>query len=162
IARLAGQSRATVGNWKARNPDDFPRERGRGPRGPKYDRAEVTAWLEATNRLDKRAPEVMAMWHLANQFSGEMPTEDALPLLLVLLAVMSKAQPSEWRDVLVASGSHLAQKLRATALSLFPFVDELLPKSKLPDQALASAIATLSSLDQPRLSVMADALLEQA
>ncbi len=43
IARLAGQSRATVGNWKSRNPEDFPPERGRGSRGPLYDRAEVTA-----------------------------------------------------------------------------------------------------------------------
>src|SRR5579884_1820205 len=54
IARLAGQSRATVGNWKARNPEDFPRERGHSGRGPLYDRAEVVAWLEATNRLDSR------------------------------------------------------------------------------------------------------------
>ena len=44
IARLAGQSRATVGNWKSRNPEDFPPERGRSSRGPLYDRAEVTAW----------------------------------------------------------------------------------------------------------------------
>ena len=33
IARLAGQSRATVGNWKSRNPEDFPPERGRGLAG---------------------------------------------------------------------------------------------------------------------------------
>ena len=46
IARLAGQSRATVGNWKSRNPD-FPPERGRGPRGPLYDRAEVTSGLSS-------------------------------------------------------------------------------------------------------------------
>ncbi len=72
IARLAGQSRATVGNWKSRNPEDFPPERGRGLRGPLYDRAEVTAWLESTNRLDKRSPEVTAVWHLADQLRGDM------------------------------------------------------------------------------------------
>jgi predicted DNA-binding transcriptional regulator AlpA len=162
IARLAGQSRATVGNWKARNPEDFPRERGQGSRGPLYDRAEVTAWLEATNRLDKRTPEVTAMWELADQFRGEMPTEDALPLLLVLLAVRSKAPSAQWKEVSGAAGRDLAEKLRAAALSLFPFVDELVPQGNMPQQALARAIATLSSLEQPRLAVMADTLLEQA
>src|SRR3954468_22036647 len=90
IARLAGQSRATVGNWKARNPKDFPPERGRGSRGPLYDRAEVTAWLESTKRLDVRPPEVATMWQLADQLRDGLRTEDAMPLLLVLLAVMSK------------------------------------------------------------------------
>lgn len=50
IARLAGQSRATVGNWKARH-DDFPLERARVPRGPLYSRAEVLAWLAARKEI---------------------------------------------------------------------------------------------------------------
>src|ERR1700751_4653418 len=85
IARLAGQSRATVGNWKSRNPD-FPPERGRGPRGPLYDRAEVVAWLEANNRLDKQPQDAVSLWHLTEKFRGRAPTEDALQTLLVLLA----------------------------------------------------------------------------
>ena len=44
IARLAGQSRSTVGNWKAREAD-FPTEDSRGPRGPLYERESVIAWL---------------------------------------------------------------------------------------------------------------------
>ena len=162
IARLAGQSRATVGNWKARNPEDFPRERGRGSRGPLYDRAEVTAWLEATNRLDKRAPEVTAMWELANQFRGEMSTEDALPLLLVVLAVRSKVPPAQWEEVSVAP----------VAIS---------PRSCAPRHSRSSRLSTRCSRratcrsrrwrersqpcqawTQPRLAVMADTLLEQA
>jgi len=118
--------------------------------------------LEATNRLVKRSPEVTAMWELANQFRGEMSTEDALPLLLVLLAVRSKAPPAQWKEVSVGADRNFAEKLRTTALSLFPFVDELLPQGSMPQQALARATATLSSLEQPRLAVMADTLLEQA
>lgn len=52
IARLTGQRRATVGNWKARH-TDFPPARGHSARGPLYDPGEVTAWLVSTNRLYK-------------------------------------------------------------------------------------------------------------
>jgi len=162
IARLAGQSRATVGNWKSRNPEDFPAERGRGSRGPLYDRAEVTAWLEATNRLDRRSAEVTAVWHLADQLRGSMTTEDTMPLLLLLLAVMSKAPGPEWQRVLDAQPSDLDKALRASANALFPFADEVMPPGKLPAQSVARAIATLSNLDHSQVGVMADALLEQA
>ena len=162
IARLAGQSRATVGNWKSRNPEEFPPERSRGSRGPLYDRAEVTAWLEATNRLDKRSPEVTAVWHLADQLRDGIRTEDTMPLLLLILAVMSKASGSEWQRVLDAQPDELDKILRNSAHALFPFADELMPSGKLPAESVARAIATLSDLDRPRVGVMADALLEQA
>jgi type I restriction-modification system DNA methylase subunit/predicted DNA-binding transcriptional regulator AlpA len=162
IARLAGQSRATVGNWKSRNPEDFPPERGRGSRGPLYDRAEVTAWLEATNRLDKRSPEVTAVWHLADQLRGDVSTEDTMPLLLLLLAMMSKVPGLEWKRVLEAPPQDLDSTLRATAQMLFPFADDVMPSGTFPVQSVARAIETLSGLDRPRVGVMADALLEQA
>jgi len=82
IARLAGQSRATVGKLEVPQSGGFPPERGRGSRGPLYDRAEVTAWLESTNRLDKRPPEVTAMWHLVDQLGAGIKTEDAMPCFL--------------------------------------------------------------------------------
>ena len=162
IARLAGQSRATVGNWKSRNPEDFPPERRRGPRGPLYDRAEVTAWLEATNRLDKRSAEVTAVWNLADQLRGGMSTEDTMPLLLLLLAMMATRPGSEWRRVLVADPGDLDATLRASAYELFPFAEEVMPSGKLPGQSVARAIDTLLGLARPRVGVMADALLEQA
>jgi len=162
ISRLAGQSRATVGNWKSRNPEDFPPERGRGSRGPLYDRAEVTAWLEVTNRLDKRSPEVTAVWHLADQLRGDVSIEDTMPFLLLLLAVMSEAPGPGWQRVLDAPPQDLDSTLRAIAHELFPFADDVMPSGKLPAQSVARAIDTLSSLDRPRVGVMADALLEQA
>ncbi|MGO9956198.1 MAG: N-6 DNA methylase [Solirubrobacteraceae bacterium] len=162
IARLAGQSRATVGNWKARDPENFPRVRGRGTRGPLYDRAEVVEWLEATDRLDTRPSEVTAVWNLAAAFRGEMSTEDAMALLLVLLAVMAKAPSSEWRQLVQTKGADLGHKFRDTALSLFPFAADLLPRGELSPRSIAQAVSTLSGLDRPRVAVMADALLEQA
>jgi len=162
IARLAGQSRATVGNWKARNPDDFPPERGRGSRGPLYDRVEVTDWLEATNRLDKRSAETTTVWRLVDELRAGVAAEDAIPLLLLLLATMSKAPASEWRRLTGVPTREVERTLRATADALFPFADEVMPPGKLPAEPVARAIATLSSLDASRLGVIADALLEQA
>jgi type I restriction-modification system DNA methylase subunit len=161
IARLAGQSRATVGNWKARNPD-FPAERARGSRGPLYDRAEMTAWLESTNRLDKRSPEVVAVWQLADQLRGGMTTEDAMPFILVLLAVMSTSDPADWRRLQESHPDQLDSLLRSTAQSLFPFADEVMPRAKLPAASVAGALATLSGTDRAKVALMADALLEQS
>ena len=159
IARLAGQSRATVGNWKARNPD-FPPERGRGPRGPLYDQAEVTRWLETTGRLDKQAKEVAVMWSVAEQLRGDTATEDALSLVLVLLAVMSKSSPAEWQRIRETPPEDLEANLRPNALSLFPFADELMPREAVPPDSLARVIELLSQFDRSRVSRMADALLE--
>ncbi len=85
-----------------------------------------------------------------------------MPLLLLLLAVMSEAPGPEWKRVLDAPPHDLDSTLRAVAHELFPFVDEVMPPGKLPVQSVARAIETLSSLDRPRVGVMADALLEQA
>jgi type I restriction enzyme M protein len=161
IARLAGQSRATVGNWKSRNPD-FPPERGRSSRGPLYDRAEVTTWLESTNRLNERPQEVAAMWQLADQLRDWMKIEDAMPLLLLLLALMSQSSTSEWQAIRDASPNDLDSALRNRIQTLFPFADELMPHHLLPAESVARAIVMLSSVDQSRVSLMADALLEQS
>jgi type I restriction-modification system DNA methylase subunit len=161
IARLAGQSRATVGNWKARNPD-FPPERGRGPRGPLYDRAEVIPWLEVTGRLDKRSNEADLIWRVADQFRGDLRAEDALPLVLLLLAVMSKTSPIDWDTILATPRQDLDNALRSRAFVLFPFAGELLPHRPLPSESLAQVIQLLSQVDRSDIPYVADALLEQA
>jgi type I restriction-modification system DNA methylase subunit/predicted DNA-binding transcriptional regulator AlpA len=161
IARLAGQSRSTVGNWKSRNPEDFPPERGRGPRGPLYDRAEVTEWLETTNRLDKRPPDVAAVWRLADKLRDDMPIEEGMSLILVLLAVMSSSSRSDWQRLQQAPPAELDEVLRATVQSHFLFASEVMPHSRL-GESVAQAVAELSRLDSPQLALMADALLEQA
>lgn len=160
IARLADQSRATVGNWKSRNPD-FPPERGRGPRGPLYDRAEVTAWLEATNRLDKRPQEVKAIWKLMDLFRGQAEIGEAVRMLLALLAVMSKSTRGEWQQIRLAAPDERDTAVRSAIHSHFPFADELLPGAELPTEFIDAAVSMLSTYDRDRLSEMADILLER-
>lgn len=161
IARLAGQSPATVGNWKARNPDEFPPQRSRGSRGPLYDRAEVTEWLVATKRLDKRPPEFTAVWQLADDLRGAMTTDDAMQTALVLLAVMATS-PSNWQALQRNPADGLDATLRSIVHTLFPQAEELLPKNPLPHLVLARAVDTLSSMDPSTVGTMIDTLLEQA
>jgi len=160
IARLAGQSRATVGNWKARNPD-FPPERGRSSRGPLYDRAEVTEWLESTGRLSREQAEIAAVRRVSDLLRGHIAAEDSLSLILVLLAVMSSSGGG-WRRVRDAPPQALDAAIRSTARSLFPSADELIPRATLPAGPTEEVISALSGLGQPRVALMADALLEQA
>lgn len=161
IARLAGQSRATVGNWKARNPDEFPAERGRGSRGPLYDRAEVTAWLEATDRLAKRPSEVTVLWDIANQFRGTIATEDVLPLVLLLLAIMSTA-PKAWGRLRQLPEGQLEDELRAAMREHIPDALQLVPATSLPPRLLGAAIQTLSQVERDQVAALADAALEQS
>ena len=161
IARLAGESRATVGNWKRRNPDDFPVERGRGPRGPLYDRIEVTEWLSATGRLDQRPPEVVAVWTLADDLRGAMTIEEAMQLSLVLLAVMATS-PDEWQSIRRSHPDRLDTTLRSAVHSLFPYAVDLLPGGTLSPASVARAVETLSATDAATVAAMTDALLEQA
>lgn len=160
IARIAGQSRSTVGNWKARDPDDFPAERGRSTRGPLYDRGEVTAWLVATNRLDAHRSEVAVLWDVANQFRGELATEDVLPLALILLALMAEA-PSGWAD-LRSGQEHIDEMLRSLVREHLPDAEILLPSSGVPAQPLMRAIDIVAQLDPAHVAALTDAALEHA
>lgn len=161
IARLSGQSRATVGNWKGRNPDEFPPERGRSSRGPLYDRAEVTEWLAATGRLDQRPPEVVAVWKLAEDLRDGMTTEDAMQLSLLLLAVMVTS-PNDWQAIRRSPADRLDPTLRSVVETLFPYAADLLPEGALPHTSIARAVETLSTTDASTVAAMTDALLEQA
>jgi type I restriction-modification system DNA methylase subunit len=161
IARLAGQRPATVGNWKSRNPD-FPPERGRGTRGPLYDRAEVIAWLEATNRLDKQPHDVAAVWNIVSQLKGRVRIEDALQVLLVLLALRSQCTPAEWQELRSEDPNQLDEAVRSAIRLHFPFADKLLPAAKMPPEFIEAAVSMSSAIGRDRLPAMADALLEQA
>lgn len=88
IARLAGQSRSTVGNWKARKPD-FPAEHGHNKRGPLYRRDEVIAWLEEKGQL--RLPDINPLWVAASEARGEARPEELTALLLLMALVQQEA-----------------------------------------------------------------------
>lgn len=87
IAQMAGQSRATVGNWKRRHPDDFPKQRGSSPRGPLYDAAEVVTWLASqTHPSAENSDVATAAFEMADAMRADVPMQEQLPLILALLS----------------------------------------------------------------------------
>jgi type I restriction enzyme M protein len=85
---------------------------------------------------------------------------DAVRMLLVLLALMSKSTPAEWQQIRDAAPAELDTAVRSAIQSHFPFADELLSGAELPTRFIDTALRTLSTYDRDRLSLMADALLE--
>jgi N-6 DNA Methylase len=83
IARLAGESRATVGNWKRRYPD-FPEERERTARGPLYDLAEVQAWLSSRRDAGETSADNLT-WKLRD-IVRTAGVRDGLPVVLAICA----------------------------------------------------------------------------
>ena len=167
IAQLAGQSRATVGNWKSRNLD-FPPERGRGSRGPLYDRAEVVAWLQATNRLKPqettplRPQEVPRIWTIISQFKGEVETDKALRVYLLVLALMSRCTPAEWQEICHAPAIERDKAVRAAVQAHFPFAEERLLRADLPMEFVLSVVSAMSYHGQDQLAATTDAFLDES
>jgi len=159
IARLAGQSRATVGNWKARYPD-FPAERERGPRGPLYDQAEVMGWLQSTGRIKVLATDIPAVRHLTDQLraSTSLGSDEILEVLFALLAVKARSAPEDWRDLQASSPDVLNQVLRRKLMA-YVSVDTLLSRT-FPANVVAQAIDTISRPGAP-VGQIADYLIEQ-
>ena len=100
IARMVGQSRATVGNWKARNPD-FPEERGRTARGPLYDRAEIEQWLLTRRARIHFQKNDQFRWNLGATFSRGMTFEQQIHAMLLILICLLEAGPDEAKRVWV-------------------------------------------------------------
>jgi type I restriction-modification system DNA methylase subunit len=159
IARLAGQSRATVGNWKARNPD-FPVERGRGTRGPLYDRAEVLSWLQSTDRIKVPATDVPTAWHLMEQMRGSVSVDEALHVLFALLAVRARSSSDEWREIQASPPGMLNSLLRRHLMPLVDLRTDLMPSDSIPSKVLARAVETISNAGLPAGGI-ADSLIEQ-
>lgn len=146
IARMVGVSRATVGNWKARQPDEFPPERGRTARGPLYDPTEVASWL-ATRRTQR--PTVPAgrggstevhedLWRTVEALRRTWRLADAAPVLLYALC-RSIAETNGRLEVLTAKVDALDPELR-------PALERL--RQDAPDE-LGALIATAQQAEDP-------------
>jgi predicted DNA-binding transcriptional regulator AlpA len=102
IARIAGQSRSTVGNWKARNAD-FPAPASRTSRGPRYKRTEVEDWLRRTNRLPSVVESLsQTVAAFATDFGFPTPTAMGDPqdmqASIAFLALRQHCTSDEWDD----------------------------------------------------------------
>lgn len=163
IARLAGQRRATVGNWKARN-SDFPTERGRNARGPLYDRAEVTDWLQRTNRLDEPLPPLDSIMldQLLSTFGDTQDSQYIPTIVLMTLAILTVA-PSQRIPLseLRVDERESASVLRGLVHEYLPFAEELIPWEYVDEDVVYDSINAAVVTQEESLAKIADVVVER-
>jgi len=170
IAALAGTARSTVSNWKRRHPETFPPERGRNPRGPLFDRAEIIEWLSTrsfegessgSSGADDLSRDVSA---LADFMRGTWSPADTLfaairllvhrPIDASLTSVVSEAQFGAFEQrVRELGGDSLedaTDAINALAARLAVDAGKLGPEGFVPDPLVRLVVGILG----PRSSVL--------
>ncbi|MCB0933999.1 MAG: N-6 DNA methylase [Mycobacterium sp.] len=166
VARMTGQSRSTVGNWKARHAD-FPAPASRTSRGPLYERGAIEEWLQRTGRFRS-----IPMTSTSSPVStvGRIPTPleraDAATVAgLLTLSVADASRPVDYARLSEAlTLASLCERgdiagLRDVVHSKFPFADGLIDWVSWAGRAaeLASLHQEISSLDTKRIPELVDA-----
>ncbi|HEX3795268.1 MAG TPA: N-6 DNA methylase [Acidimicrobiales bacterium] len=161
IARMAGQSRATVGNWKARE-DDFPEEHSRGKRGPLYDRELIARWLAAKGRITATAPIGSQLFgQVDEEFARGFDPDVVLELWLVVLALRCLLPEASWSRIAGAEPAMLEDQVRSAAHQWLGDAADLLPRVALPVAGLEGVVRGVSALDQGGILDTADFVLDR-
>ena len=156
IARLAGQSRATVGNWKSREAD-FPPMHSRGKRGPLYERDTVLTWLMERGRLADQHVEKADVLRVADLLRSQLTLDQSLTVLIVLLALRKSCVSEAW-DAHVRTGGEASpdERIRAVVRDWLPFAQAVLPRESMPAPGLEEMIELVSSVEDSQIADVAD------
>jgi hypothetical protein len=88
IARIAGVRASAVSNWRRRN-EDFPKPVGGTDRSPRFNLADVEAWLRREGKTGQ-IPAAERLWQAVESARGEVPLPDALARSGMLLHYLSE------------------------------------------------------------------------
>lgn len=159
IARIAGQSRSTVGNWKARHAD-FPAPTSRTSRGPLYGRNDVEAWLQRTGRVTAMS---QSGTPAADNFASVAHTSSALDRSdaatgSVLLSLRLVGTATNWNTLVTLAAAGDVDGARKLVNGVLPFVDGLIDWHTWDGCTadLSVLIAEITSLDRGRIPALAD------
>jgi SAM-dependent methyltransferase len=86
IARIAGVRPSAVSNWRRRH-EDFPKPTGGTDKSPRFDFAEVEAWLRRQGRKAE-IPADERLWQAFDSVRGVLPPSDALVSAGMLLSYL--------------------------------------------------------------------------
>jgi predicted DNA-binding transcriptional regulator AlpA len=165
IARLAGQSRSTVGNWKARHAD-FPAAVSRTSRGPLYDRTEVEQWLQRTNRALKVDTEARSAAAIAADggppAAGAFSDPQDILSAVVFLAVRQHCTDDEWAAFVPGAPDLAGDTIRAYIRSKIPLNESVTDGNDWspPPGELRRILAEISDMDVSEIAKTVDGLLD--
>lgn len=158
IARMTGQSRSTVGNWKARNAD-FPVPASRTTRGPLYDPHEIESWLQRTGR--SKQPPTRGTSAVTPALSGDTPDVEYVDAALVFLALRKFSAPEQWERLVELTQAHEMTAVNTIVESVIPVASELVDwrHRTPPARQLEAIVEQVSRLDPNDAAEAADDLL---
>jgi type I restriction-modification system DNA methylase subunit len=155
IARMSGQSRATVGNWKRRYAD-FPTEKGRTPRGPLYDSEEVASWIakhvEAGPRpggRDRLGKSSRTFWSALDQSESDSPTHLVMAVLVLIIEILEGSSANSSRSAIRDDVMSHLRSLNSNIADELQVVLETLPESMrtLAEEAARSRETASAAID---------------
>lgn len=135
VARIAGQKRSTVGNWKDRI-EGFPAPREKGPRGPLYERTEIEKWLSDTGRLPKHDPNEGNIGHLADHLRGQLFQEEGAFIILMASSLRSVLSAKEWSALANAESHDMEKYFKQSIAKHLPFALSMLQTSAFPGEKI--------------------------
>lgn len=166
IARMTGQSRSTVGNWKARHAD-FPAPASRTSRGPLYGRSAIDGWLRRTGRLSQVSQTSKPAGAMT---TGRAPTpldrsDAATAAVLLTLSALDDRRPpnvarlSEVSNLQTLGAAGDIKGIQDAVHSELPFVDGLINWAAWSGQSaeLTPLRDEIASLDITRKLKLVDA-----
>lgn len=115
IARIAGVKPTAVSNWRRRH-DDFPTPVGGTDRSPRFDLAEIEAWLSTHRSVPTIDPD-QRLWQVVDSLRGSAPVEDLLGLVGALalhLRDHPEAPPRDPAALVAAALDGFETRLRAS------------------------------------------------
>jgi len=161
IAGLAGETRATVGNWKVRDAS-FPSQRGKNSRGPLYDRTEVIQWLQSKGRLSESA-NVNSLTPLIPllESSNSFGLENSLILILLSAAVRSSIGDEAWTAFLQLPTEQQKKELVRYASEFTGSIENGSFKFLQTDFDLEVFLTIVSAIPAKEIAVSIDVVIEQ-
>ncbi|WP_427922829.1 N-6 DNA methylase [Streptomyces sp. cg40] len=111
IARIADVRPTAVSNWRRRH-EDFPQPVGGTERSPRFDLAEVEAWL----LRERKAPQIppgQRLWQAFDSVRSVMPADDALGMAGTLLLHLHE-HPATPAPTRVSDCEHLLREAERT------------------------------------------------
>lgn len=92
IAQMAGVGLSTVSNWRSRH-DDFPEPVAGSGASPRFDAAEVRAWLKARGKKIQDVSADSVLWSLMDRWRGWAPVEGVARFVSSLLVWRTVSDP---------------------------------------------------------------------
>ena len=158
VARIAGQKRSTVGNWKDRI-EGFPNPRDKGSRGPLYEKAEVVEWLIDTGRLSAIHSDEANDWHDIDSLPGQDPRGLDVENRFLIHCLRLFMSVKEWSTLVNSEPQDLEMSLTEAFTKHLPFALSMLHRTQLSTDKVRTYLESAGKKSHKELVSIAESFI---